>query len=536
MAVAVKAVGTVYETSGGTNPIQPVIPGTPAAGDLMVAIISTHMGMLNTWSVTSGWTEVYNIATNGTIAIFWKAWQSGDGTPSFTPDRSDIYSGAIILISGADTSSPFDVSCAGSDFSAPGSPYDVTIPTFNTNTDGALAGLVWASEDNNNWDYTEAGGGTQQISYSTESGLDHSWCVATKAMATAGAVGAQTARQTNKVGDAGQYAYFAIKPSGVSTLTTDKTDTGLITESAAVAVSAQTTLTPGITDTGVLTEDVLLAVINNITISESAILVEQIDIEVSAQPTLEIGSTDIIVLIEARDISLSSPVLIEIGIDDAIVLTEDKDISLSVQPDLEIPASDSIVLIEDISSEISVQPDLVIDNTDIILITETSTVEKEGEVADRNVSSIDQLIQTEEPQVSVSAQPVLAPEITEIALITESSDVEVEQQPTLSPQVTENAVLVEAVEAYLALTNYNLSVIDPGVISESINALVSSQTVLAPSISEAISLVEDIDVAISEQLTLSIGGIDEIIATESVEVYSSAMGEDYIWLRRRRRT
>ena len=160
-------------------------------------------------SPPAGWTEVYEF---GNHHIYTRTYQSGDGNPTFTLSGvSESASGVIISIYNFNTSTLFDVSINESSFSAPASPYDVTLSSFNTVTDGALALFIWVSSDDNTWVY-QSGGAIGLVSYNVTIATDFSYCIAAKSMPTYGATGNQVARQTNKAGDAGQVLRFAIKP------------------------------------------------------------------------------------------------------------------------------------------------------------------------------------------------------------------------------------------------------------------------------------------------------------------------------------
>ena len=213
--VAIRAVGTpVYVND---TQVSPIIPAETQDGDLMIALCFHRIQTGATWNDLTGWTK-YNLYGNYcSIAIYLRIKQSGDGTPTFTnPAATNSLIGVIISVYNHDPSTPIDVTPAGAEFTGPGSPYDVTIATFNTLTNGALAFMAWASQDDNSWAY-QSGGGNQLVSQNNTLGSDNSCCIVSKSMPTAGAVGAQVARQTLNGGDFGRKIWFAIKPAvGVS--------------------------------------------------------------------------------------------------------------------------------------------------------------------------------------------------------------------------------------------------------------------------------------------------------------------------------
>jgi len=211
MAVSVREAGTPNKT--GTGAILLSIPVTTAAGDLMVAFCYHFASTL--FDDTTGWTKYHSVASsNGSWAVFYRFWQSGDTDPTFTPTTgNDSLVGVIISFSGVDSGTPIDTAITAADFAAPASPYNVTISALTTSANGALAVFGWGSLDDNTWAY-QSGGGVETVpGYDNVVGSDNSFGIATKAMATAGGTLDQVSQQTNKQADAGRSIKLALAPA-----------------------------------------------------------------------------------------------------------------------------------------------------------------------------------------------------------------------------------------------------------------------------------------------------------------------------------
>jgi hypothetical protein len=109
-------------------------------------------------------------------------------------------------------------------YTAPASPFDVTIPsaTMKTTTDNAMVFAVWTSADNNTWALQSGGwsqpGGQPQwrtMAAAGDAGADTSMSIAYLTQATAGPVPALTNRQMSLGGDGGQYQILAVRPAGI---------------------------------------------------------------------------------------------------------------------------------------------------------------------------------------------------------------------------------------------------------------------------------------------------------------------------------
>ncbi|MFH1596710.1 MAG: hypothetical protein ABIG94_10140 [Pseudomonadota bacterium] len=212
--VAIRAVGTPAIVN--TISVTPTIPAETQVGDLMVLLAYGRVGGV---SASAGWNDITNGygSAFGCIAGFYRYYQNGDPNPTITFGGAESNIAVIISLYNTISSSPLETVYSNNQFLAPTTPFDVILSSFNTNTNGALALFCWGSMDDNTWVY-QSGGATQQVSIDNTLGSDNSFCVATKSMPTAGAVGNQVSRQTNKAGDNGARLWFAIKaaPSGAS--------------------------------------------------------------------------------------------------------------------------------------------------------------------------------------------------------------------------------------------------------------------------------------------------------------------------------
>lgn len=226
----------------GTSPVSVIPPASMQAGDLVILVANVReSGKTLAISSTGGqtWTAQATNATTTTQKIFWARF---NGTWSTNP--SVAYSGAgtesattlVMHVFRPSLSTNYwvlDVAQVDGSFSAPASPYDVAIPGITTNTAGALVFATWASTDNNAWTLQTAGWANAGLAqYRNQNGNDSSQSAAYRVMATAGASGNVTNRQTNNGPDAGNRSILAFKEISVTTL-------------ASGADPAATTIAPG---------------------------------------------------------------------------------------------------------------------------------------------------------------------------------------------------------------------------------------------------------------------------------------------------
>ena len=248
--VAIRAVGTPVGVDGTT--MTPTIPAGTQVGDLMVVCIGSYYEFGYYWEdLTYEWTNVVagTLGPDASCRFYLKFNEVDDGNPTFTYTGSAIEASAVMIsFYNVDTSTPYD-SKAGSSFSAPSSPYDVTV-SFSASVDaGSMALIIWTSIDDNTWVY-QSGGGTQQVSFDNTAGSDNSICVVTEAMPSGGAPGDHVARQTNKAGDAGYSLWIAIKP--VSAGATPQAVAGALTFAGAMLRKAQAKRAGALTSTGAM--------------------------------------------------------------------------------------------------------------------------------------------------------------------------------------------------------------------------------------------------------------------------------------------
>jgi hypothetical protein len=204
-----------------TNPTAVTPPGSMQAGDLVLMIAQARETSGTLAISTAGgqsWTPTpQQNQTNCRIRLFWCRF---DGTWSTNPSVS-FGSGSVnnnILVMHvfrpSNTSSVWqvDVAKVSSNFSAPSSPYTVTIPGITTITDGALVFAAWASSDANTWGSLTGGWSTPgSAQYRNTSGSAASQTHAYKVMATAGASGDVNKNQETLGGDAGALLIIAFR-------------------------------------------------------------------------------------------------------------------------------------------------------------------------------------------------------------------------------------------------------------------------------------------------------------------------------------
>jgi hypothetical protein len=175
-----------------------------------------------TMSETGGqaWTAEANTQANGqTVRVFWAQF---NGTWSANPSVTNttgtgpltVYSFAIDLAPG--TYPEIDVPFGTGNHSGG----TVTVPSFSTNTPGALALVGWISADNNTWGtpttgWSSPGGQTQ---WRNNSSVDNSIALAYRNIASAGTTGSIARTQTNGP-DAGLYFRMAFKATTLTPAT-----------------------------------------------------------------------------------------------------------------------------------------------------------------------------------------------------------------------------------------------------------------------------------------------------------------------------
>ena len=206
----------------GTNTANPTAvtpPGSMQAGDL-VLMIAQARATSGTLAISStggqSWTsQTQQNQSNCRIRLFWCRFNgtwSANPSVSMGSTNNNIVVMHVFRPSNTSNAWAVDVAQVSSNFSAPSSPYTVTIPQITTNTDGALVFAAWASTDDNTWDSLTGGWSTPgSAQYRNTSGSGASQTHAYKVMATAGASGDVSKNQATLGGVAGRYLIIAFK-------------------------------------------------------------------------------------------------------------------------------------------------------------------------------------------------------------------------------------------------------------------------------------------------------------------------------------
>jgi len=194
-------------------------PGSMQKGDLILMIgqARASSGTLAIYNAGGqSWTpETQQNQTNCRVRLFWCTF---NGTWSANPsvDLGGNNNNTVVMhvFRPINPCSVWavDVAQVSNNFSAPSSPYTVTISGISTNTDGALVFAAWATADDNTWGSLTGGWSTPgSAQYRNTFGQDASQTHAYKVMATAGASGNVSKNQTANGGDAGARLIIAFK-------------------------------------------------------------------------------------------------------------------------------------------------------------------------------------------------------------------------------------------------------------------------------------------------------------------------------------
>lgn len=113
MAASVDSTNT--NTKGSGTSVALSLPGSAAAGDLLIAVIAKVQ--YGTVTLPSGWTEETG-ARGGNAGVaqlrfYWKYYAGGDAT-TWTDTLSNAWAGGILVVHSPISSSPIDASAAGS--------------------------------------------------------------------------------------------------------------------------------------------------------------------------------------------------------------------------------------------------------------------------------------------------------------------------------------------------------------------------------------------------------------------------------------
>ncbi len=203
-------------------------PGSMVSGDLVVLIANAReANRAMSISANGGqvWTTQTANTTRTSTQIFWARYNgtwAADPSVSF-PGNANSTTVAMHVFRPTSSANfwALDVAQVNADYPAPGGADDVTITGITTLTNGAVVLALWASTDNNTWAIQTGGWANAGLSqYRNRDGFDASQSVAYKVMATAGASGNVTNRQTANGGDQGNTSILAFKEIPSTTLAT----------------------------------------------------------------------------------------------------------------------------------------------------------------------------------------------------------------------------------------------------------------------------------------------------------------------------
>lgn len=199
----------------GPGPITITPPSNMKSGDLVV-VSGVYRGNNTPISVTNAggqaWDSLTYLAqTLNSMRAFWCKF---NGTWSTNPTFG-ISSGTNALTVFMHVFRPADTSAhswaidssRGSTYSAPSTPFDVTINGVTASVDSTVVYAVITSSDDNSW-LCQTGGWTNGQPYSglqNINGSDNSMHCAYKFQQTKGATGSVVERQTNRGGDPGAH-------------------------------------------------------------------------------------------------------------------------------------------------------------------------------------------------------------------------------------------------------------------------------------------------------------------------------------------
>jgi hypothetical protein len=204
------------------NPTAVTPPVSMQAGDLVLMIAQARASS-GTLAISNAggqsWTsEAQQNQTNCRIRLFWCRFNgTWSANPSVSMGSTNNNTVVMHVFRPSNTSSVWqvDVAQVSGNYSAPSSPYTVTIPGITTITDGALVFAAWASTDENSWGSLTAGWSTpgsdqyrnRQGSANSRASQTHAYNV----MATAAASGDVSKNQADGGGDPGAYLIIAFK-------------------------------------------------------------------------------------------------------------------------------------------------------------------------------------------------------------------------------------------------------------------------------------------------------------------------------------
>lgn len=213
--------------ASNTSPTAVTPPASMVTGDLVImtglyrgssAVDMSEAGG-QTWSALQS-------AASATLsqAAFWARY---DGTWDANPSMSSsaTTNGFTVVMhvfrpSAGENTWDVDVSVTEGTFSAPSTPFDVTITGITTLTNGSVVLATYCSSDDCSWTVQTAGwahAGTNQ--YRNTAGADSASSYVYQVFPSAGGTGDVLNRQSVVTGIAGRYAIVAFKETGVAITT-----------------------------------------------------------------------------------------------------------------------------------------------------------------------------------------------------------------------------------------------------------------------------------------------------------------------------
>ena len=217
----VGSASTPADNGSQEGPTVAVTPPSMQAGDF-VLIIGGHRGGGPSMSETGGqtWTTLTSASNDLRTRLFYCIFNgTWTANPSITFADSYAMSAIMHVFRGVDQTSPLDVAQTTGTFSAPSSPYDVTIGGITTNTDGAWVIAVWGQVWSETWTLQTGGwtnlGGAQYRN--TAGSMQFSISAAYKAVSPAGGSGNVTNREGGTQN--GTTHILALKPASPANLT-----------------------------------------------------------------------------------------------------------------------------------------------------------------------------------------------------------------------------------------------------------------------------------------------------------------------------
>lgn len=195
----------------GSNSASPtaITPPSMSAGDLVVVVCHNRLAT-DTHAVSASggqsWTKLTtNSSGTNTTTWFWCVFNgTWDTDPSFSHGGTNNTCMMVVFRPTTGYSWEVDVDESPQDFTAPGSPYDVTVASISTAAN-SVAIASFSSSDDNDWTYQSGTSWTQATgaSVNNNAGQDSSDIVIYRLMPSGGAAGQPVCRQVSVGGDAG---------------------------------------------------------------------------------------------------------------------------------------------------------------------------------------------------------------------------------------------------------------------------------------------------------------------------------------------